>query len=285
MKTLKSQNRFLRLFIAGIVFLFSSAFSCANDDNNFIYEVHFIDVGQGDAIYVSTPNKNLLVDGGRRNSGVIDYLVALDIDTIHYIIGTHPHADHIGGLIGVYETFVVLEAIDPGVVHTTKTFNDYLTAIDESGAIFTVGKQEMEWQLSDDAYMYVLHPTNPSPRHLNDASIVARVVLGEISVMLTGDAEISSEEEMLASGQTLGSNILKVGHHGSRTSTSYDFLNAVNPEVSVIMVGEGNKYGHPHEEIIELLQDYGTEIYRTDTHGSIIISSDGYVYTISTETK
>ena len=282
LKNLDLQRRLSKLLIVIIVFLFSSAFTFASETDNFIYEIHFIDVGQGDAIYISTPDKNLLVDGGRRNSGVIEYLIALEVDTIHYVIGTHPHADHIGGLIGVFESFVVLEAIDPGIVHTTKTFNDYLSAIDESNATFTIGKKDMEWQLSDDAYLFILYPVNPSQRHLNDASIVARVVLGEISVMLTGDAETNSEEEMLASGQTLSSTILKIGHHGSRTSTSDGFLNAVSPEVSVIMLGEGNRYGHPHEEILELLQDFETKIYRTDIHGHIIIETNGTVYTITT---
>jgi competence protein ComEC len=282
LKTIKTRVFLSKVFIATFVFLLSSVIACVNDNNNFIYEVHFIDFGQGDAIYISTPDKNLLVDGGGRNSGVVEYLQALDVDTIHYVIGTHPHADHIGGLIDVFQTFIVVEAIDPGVVHTTITFNDYLSAIDESNATFTIGRQAMEWQLSDDAYLFVLHPTDPSQRHLNDASIVARVVLGEISVLLTGDAERNSEEEILASGQTLKSHILKVGHHGSRTSTSDEFLQAISPEVSVIMVGEGNRYGHPHNEIIELLHEFGTEIYRTDIHGHIVIETDGTEYTIST---
>ncbi len=283
LKTINTRIFLSKVFIAIFVFFLSSVVACVNDINDFIYEVHFIDVGQGDAIYISTPDKNLLVDGGGRNSGVVEYLQALDVDTIHYVIGTHPHADHIGGLIGVFQTFVVVEAIDPGVVHTTITFNDYLSAIDESNATFTIGRQAMEWQLSDDAYLFVLHPNNPSQRHLNDASIVARVVLGEISVLFTGDAERNSEEEILASGQTLKSNILKVGHHGSRTSTSDGFLRAISPEVSVIMVGEGNRYGHPHQETLDTLYEFGTKIYRTDVHGSIIVVSDGVEYVIKTE--
>lgn len=283
LKQIKPQDFLARLFLAaGFVIFLLSAVSFVNDNDHIIYEVHFIDVGQGDAIYVITPDKNLLVDGGGRNSGVVDYLVALETDTIHYVIGTHPHADHIGGLIDVFQTFTVIEAIDPGVIHTTKTFNDYLSAIDESNASFTIGRQAMEWKLSDDAFLFVLHPTNPNERHLNDASIVARVTLGEIAVLLSGDAEQKSEEEILASGQNLKSHILKVGHHGSRTSTSDDFLGAISPEVSVIMVGEGNRYGHPHQQTLDALNEFGTEIYRTDVHGHIIIETNGKEYTIST---
>jgi len=272
----------VRLFLAVNFLFLSSTFVCSNEYQEFTYSVHFIDVGQGDAIYISTPKKNLLVDGGNKNSGVVEYLQALKIDTIHYVIGTHPHADHIGGLISVFDAFTVVEAIDPGVVHTTNTFNDYLTAIYESDVTFTVGRKEMKWQLSENAYFYILHPANPSQRQLNDASIVSRLVLGDVSVLLTGDAQKRSEKEILSAGQTLNSQILKVGHHGSNTSTSDKFLRAINPEVSVLMVGEGNQYRHPHQETIDLLHDFGTIVFRTDIHGSIIIKSDGYEYIVKT---
>ncbi len=248
-----------------------------------VFTLHFIDVGQGDAIFLRTPRKNLLVDGGVRNSGVTGYLQDLEIDTIHLVIGTHPHADHIGGLIEVFQRFVVLEVIDPGVTHTTVTFRDYLTAIEEQNITFTVGRKGMEWSLSDEASMHVLHPSHPSGNRLNDASIVARLDLGEIRVLLTGDAEQPGEQAMLSDPESLRAHILKVGHHGSNTSSTWSFLQAVQPEVSVIMCGLNNRYGHPHEEVLMRLSNIGTDIFRTDHHGHVVIEIQDGEYTVNTQ--
>ena len=276
----------LPLFFLSIALLFS----CERDENIIIvpspdkdeYEIHFIDVGQGDAILVITPDKILLVDGGWRNSGVEQYLNDLGIDKIDYVIGTHPHADHIGGLIAIFNRFTVGEVLDPGVTHTTVTFHDYLTAIDANNIPFTVGRRGMERHLSENAYFEILHPANPGS-HLNNASIVARVTLGSISVLLTGDAERESEQEMLQYPEKLPSHILKVGHHGSRTSSTMPFLEAIQPEISIIQCGQDNPYGHPHAQAMQNLHAVGTEIYRTDVHGHIVITTDGTEYTITTQ--
>ncbi len=276
-----------------VLAIVSSFFSCSSDDNIFIvpsdddenavsYRIHFIDVGQGDAIFIETPEQNMLVDGGLRESGVSEYLQTLDIERIDIVIGTHPHADHIGGLIEVFQTFEVGEVIDPGVTHTTTTFHYYLSTIDLYDIPFTVGRKGMQRQLSDNAYMLLLHPVNPGSNHLNNASIVARVTLGEINLLLTGDAEREAEQEMLNDPGLLASHILKVGHHGSWTSSTEDFLNAVKPEISVIMCGEDNPYGHPHDVALERLNAVDTGIYRTDIHGHVIIETDGFEYTIAT---
>ncbi|MDR4987849.1 MAG: ComEC/Rec2 family competence protein [Bacteroidales bacterium] len=267
-------------------------YSCSSDDNvfiipsdndEFIYQVHFIDVGQGDAIYVVTPGKNVLVDGGWRNGGIREYLQSLDVERIDIVIGTHPHADHIGGLIDVFHAFEVGEVIDPGVSHTTLTFNQYLSAIDYHSIPFVVGRKGMEWQLSEDAHMVLLHPVNPSSDHLNNASVVARITLGEVTLLLTGDAELAAEDQMLSDPELLNVNVLKVGHHGSWTSSNEAFLAAVLPEVSVIQCGADNPYGHPHNVALQRLHAVGTEIYRTDIHGTVIMESDGVEYKISTE--
>lgn len=278
-----------------ILAVVSSFFSCSSDDNIFIvpsdddenaitsYRIHFIDVGQGDAIFIETPGQNMLVDAGVRESGVTEYLQSLDIERIDIVIGTHPHADHIGGLIEVFQTFEVGEVIDPGVTHTTTTFHYYMSTIDLYDIPFTVGRKGMHWQLSDDAGMLLLHPVNPSSDHLNNASIVARVTLGEIKILLTGDAEREAEEEMLNDPHLLASHILKVGHHGSWTSSTEDFLDAIQPEISIIQCGEDNPYGHPHDVAMERLNAVDTEIYRTDLHGHVIIETDGVEYTITTQ--
>ncbi len=278
------------LFVLATV---SANFSCSSDDNVFIvptendetetvYRIHFIDVGQGDAIFVETPQQNMLVDAGWRDSGVTEYLEALEVERIDIVIGTHPHADHIGGLIEVFQTFEVGEVIDPGVTHTTVTFNNYISTIDLYDIPFTVGRKGMEWQLSDEASMVLLYPVNPSSNHLNNASIVARVSLGEIVLILTGDAEKEAEQQMLGDPELLSSYILKVGHHGSHTSSTEEFLDAVQPKISVIMCGANNPYGHPHNVTMGRLNAVGTEVYRTDVHGHILIETNGREYTIST---
>lgn len=285
------QNLFLILFAITIAFFHS----CSSEDNVFTipgedttdpvvrYEIHFIDVGQGDAIYVVTPGKNLLVDGGWPNTGVVEYLNELEVEKIDIVIGTHPHADHIGGLINVFHTFEVGEVVDPAVTHTTATFNTYMTTIDFYDIPFTAGRRGMTWELSENAHMVLLHPVNPSSNHLNNASVVARVSLGEVTLLLTGDAERDAETQMLEVSDLLNVDILKVGHHGSWTSSNEDFLAAVQPKVSVIMCGKDNDYGHPHDAAMQRLLATGTKIYRTDLHGHVIITSNGVDYSVTTE--
>ncbi len=244
-------------------------------------EVHFIDVGQGDSIFIKTPEKNILIDGGGRGNTVVNYLRNQGVESLDLVIGTHPHADHIGGLINVMQAIPVKEIIDPGVAHTTVTFEDYLDVIDEKDIIFTEGRAGMKRDLGSGAEMKIIHPTSPSSSHLNDASIVCRVTFGEVSFMFTGDAEQGAESQILNRGYELKSDILKVGHHGSRTSTTPPFLSAVSPSTAIIMCGAGNTYGHPHEETLNTLSDAGVDIYRTDKQGSIVITTDGSSYNVN----
>lgn len=243
--------------------------------------VYFIDVGQGDAILIRTPTQNVLVDGGERGATVVDYLRSQGVNSLDLMIGTHPHADHIGGLINVMQAIPVKEVIDPAVIHTTKTFEDYLTIIDQKDIKFTEGRAGMARDLGGGATMQILHPSAPSGTHLNDASIVVKLTFGRVSFMLTGDAEQAGEAQILNRGYDLKSTILKAGHHGSRTSTTRAFLNAVTPEAAVIMCAANNSYGHPHEETLQKLATAGVDIYRTDIHGTIIITTDGRTYQVN----
>ena len=286
-----------------------------------IYQVHFIDVKQGDAILITTPGKNALIDGGERNSGVVDYLVRLAIDTIHLMVSTHPHSDHIGGLTQVLERFPVLEVWDPGVVHTTRLFTRYLEMIDSLGIPFTEARAGMEYELYSGtrtrlahetgagdqqentaegtglqhetattraqhaiptALLKVLHPVEPSDRRLNDASVVAMFEMGDTSVLLTGDLERRGETELIERHPDIRAQVLKVGHHGSTTSSSDPFLDAVRPETAVILCANGNSYGFPHEETIQKLLDRHITIYRTDLNGTIVMHSDGSDYFLET---
>lgn len=205
----------------------------------------------------------------------------LGIDKLDVVIGTHPHADHIGGLIDVIRELTVKEVIDPGVIHTTKTFEEYLTLIDEKDITFTEGRAGMRRDLGDGVIFEILHPQNPSSQHLNDASVVVRITYGDISFLFAGDAEEASELEMIQRSHDLKSTVLKTGHHGSSTSTSRSFLDAVNPEIAVIMCAEGNTYGHPHAQTLQRLIDSGIDVYRTDISGNIVITTDGSTYRVS----
>ncbi len=175
--------------------------------------------------------------------------------------------------------YIYINCITP--VHTTKTFEDYLTIIDEKDIAFTEGRSGMVRDLGGGAKMEILHPSSPSSSHLNDASIVVKVTFGNVSFMLTGDAEQTSEGQILRGGYNLNSTILKVGHHGSKTSTTAAFLKQVDPDIAVIMVGSTNRYGHPHHETLANLSSAGIKIYRTDINGNIVITSDGQTYDIN----
>ncbi|MCR3922556.1 MAG: MBL fold metallo-hydrolase [Firmicutes bacterium] len=244
--------------------------------------VHFIDVGQGDAILIQAPSQTILVDGGERGTTVIDYLKKHGVTKLDMVIGTHPHADHIGGLINVLQSIPVSEVIDPGVVHTTQTYEDYLLLIDEKDIIFTEGRAGMSRNLGGGATMKLLHPSSPTGTDVNEVSVVVKLTFGQVSFMLTGDAEEATEKQILNAGYNVASTILKVGHHGSHTSTSTAFFSAVSPEVAVIMVG-ANSYGHPHEETLAKLTNAGVTIYRSDLHGSIVITTDGEHYEVNSK--
>lgn len=173
--------------------------------------------------------------------------------------------------------------IDPAVPHTTQTYEDYLVLIDQKNIKFTEGKAGMSRDLGGGALMQIIHPSSPSVSDLNNASIVVRLTFGDISFVFSGDAENEAENEILLRDYDLSATVLKVGHHGSRTSTSDSYLSAVSPKVAVISCGKDNTYGHPHEETLKLLKDSGIDVYRTDTNGTIVIKTDGQSLDIDTQ--
>ena len=252
---------------------------------NSLVEVHFIDVGQGDSIYIRTPSQDILIDAGERGDTVVDYLNSLDVEDLDLVIGTHPHSDHIGGLVNVFEKIPVKEVMDPGIVHTTKTFENYLKLIDEKNMIFTIARAGTKRTFDDGTVLEIISPSDPDERSLNDASIAAKLTFGDISFLFMGDAETTSEKEMLQAGYNLKSTVLKAGHHGSSTSTSDDFLKAVSPEAVIIMCGVDNSYGHPHRETLKKLEAAGVNVYRTDLMGTIIVKTNGSEYDIRYEAE
>ncbi len=255
------------------------------EDGEAIY--HFIDVGQGDAILVTTAEGNMLIDTSE--SGARDeldaYLKAAGIKSLKYLVLTHPDADHIGNADFVINNYEVENVLMTDHAATSKTYERLLDAIENSKANLEI--VEAGYKFSLGAIQNTVIAPNEDYNDPNEMSLVIKSVYGKTSVMLTGDAEVESEEDIVKkwSADALKCDILKVGHHGSTTSTTDAFLAAVDPDIAVISCGEGNKYGHPHKETMDKLTAKGIKIHRTDTEGSIIYKTDGETFVLVESNK
>jgi beta-lactamase superfamily II metal-dependent hydrolase len=244
--------------------------------------VHFIDVGQGDAILVDKGDTDVLVDGGPTSTAVLAYLQAQGVSDIDLLVVTHPHADHIGGLADVLGQHQVSEIWVNGDTTTSQTYQDFAAAVVAEGATVREVTRGYATQM-DGLDLAVLHPTTERTGDLNEDSVVVRLTCGQVSVLLTGDATSSSEASMLADGDVaLDADVLKVGHHGSSYSSSAAFLAAVSPTDAVISVGAGNTYGHPAQETLDRLVAAGATVYRTDLNGTVVLTSDCDTYALTT---
>jgi competence protein ComEC len=250
-------------------------------------DVHFLDVGQGDAILVKYGNRSMLVDGGPPDAGptVTSYLKGHGVSTIDVLVSTHPHADHIGGLLTVVKEFPVKVVYDNGIPHTTQTYEEYLTLIDQKNIRYIVPQRGDTMDLGPNVTVQVLSPPpgGIAGGDLNENAIILKITFGATSFLLSSDVGFSAEDIMLSSGLDLKSEVLKVSHHGSKYSSGTSFLKAVDPKYAVIEVGSGNPYGHPVPAIVARLEEIGSLVYRTDRDGNIVMTSDGRGIIVSTQ--
>ena len=249
------------------------------DALNAPFTVHVIDVGQGDSILVKNGEHAMLIDAGERGNDqkILDYLRANSVEKLDYIVATHPHSDHIGSMPKVIEGIevdnVIMPKLPKSMVPTTSIYQKLIKAVKASGAKVISAKAGDTYTLGD-AKITVVGPVG-TPDDLNNASVVLKVVYGKNSFLFTGDAEAKSEKQILANGADIKADVLKLGHHGSSTSTSEEFLRVVSPSLALISCGKDNDYGHPHKETLEKLEKYNIPYERTDIKGTIVVGSDG----------
>ncbi len=237
--------------------------------------VHFLDVGQGDSIFIELPNnRTMLIDGAEKKyaSKITNYIKDLGYSQIDFILGTHPHADHIGGLSEIISTFEIGTIYMPKAVATSKTYENLLTTIKNKDLKIKTGKAGVEILSEENLHSFLVAPNKEKYASLNNYSLVLKLVYGNTKFLFTGDAEELSENEI---NTDISADVIKIGHHGSNTSTSAKFLAKVNPKYAIISVGENNSYNHPSIETIEKIKQYTNNIYRTDLNGTIIIKSNG----------
>lgn len=256
-------------------------------------EVHYIDVGQGDCELILAGDTSVLIDAGEAEYGekVNEYLSSLNIKKLDYIIATHPHSDHIGGLPEVIDKFeigkVFMPKITGDMTPTTKTYENLLNAVKSKGLKATAAKAGLKYTIavSDEknAVMEFVAPVKDSYDNLNNYSAVIKFTYGDVSFLFTGDIEKEAEKDILAGGADISADILKVCHHGSSSSSSQAFLEAVNPKLDVVSVGADNSYNHPNAKVIERLNGFTDHIYRTDLNGTVIIYSDGKTFSAKAE--
>ena len=238
--------------------------------------VHFIDVGQGDSILIQSMTHAVLIDGGdfSERTNLLSYLRRVGVTRLDLVVATHPHSDHIGGLVAVLNQMAVGHILMPNVTHTTEIFENFLAAIENNNIPVTFAEAGHRIQ-AGIIELHVLGPLHFYHSNLNNSSIVLRLTHGYTSFLFTGDMEETAEIELVNAGIDLRSNVLKVGHHGSHTSTSDIFLYAVSPNIAVISVGADNQFGHPHLSVIRALEALEIPIFRTDLHGTIVFNTNG----------
>ena len=245
--------------------------------------VYFLDVGQADSIFLECNGATMLIDGGNvaDSNLVYAFLKNHGITHLDYIVATHAHEDHVGGLSGALNYATVSVAYSPVTSYYTAAFGNFVKYLDNQNVPITVPKHGDSFKLGSSD-VQIIGPIKASDEP-NNTSIVIRVTHGDISFLFTGDAEREEEQDILDAGYDLSATVLKVGHHGSDTSTTYPFLREIMPQFGVISCGNNNSYGHPHENLLSRLRDADVTVYRTDMQGTIVCTSDGKTVSFTTE--
>lgn len=266
------------------VFTFST-YSTAQEKDGLL-KVYFFDVGQGDSIFIEAPNGNqVLIDGGPDNSVLSELAKVMPFydRNIDVVVATHPHADHIFGLIEVLDRFEVANIIEAKDRYVSPVFDKWQEKVGKEGARETEALAGKVIDLGNDVYLRILYPFKSYDgavlKKPHEANVVTMLEYKELKILLTGDMEMSVERQLLLDSRNMSADVLKVGHHGSRTSSSDSFLDTVNPEVAVIQVGK-NSYGHPTQEVLSRVENFGIKYYRTDLDGTVKIVSDGESYRV-----
>lgn len=244
--------------------------------------VHYLDVGQGDSIFIELPGgSSMLIDAGvsRLGESITSYIYSLGYEKIDYLVATHPHADHIGSMDYIVDNMDIGEIYMPKVSTNTKTFERLLESISSKGLKIKTASAGVNIIDDEQIVADIVAPVKIDDDELNNCSAVIKIQFENTSFLFTGDAEKEELEDITAD---ISADVLKVGHHGSRTSTGKKFLAMVNPEIAVISLGKDNDYGHPHKNTIKCLNKINAEIYRTDKDGTIIVTSDGQEISVQT---
>ena len=247
--------------------------------------VHFLDVGQGDSILLEHGDDTMLIDSGEIGKGneVATYIKSEGIKSLDYVVATHPHSDHIGGMSVILNDFPIGHFVDSGYAYSSKTYENMLTTIDKKNIPFETPREGDKINFTSGVDVQVLNPGGTYfTDDINQNSVVLKVTDGKVTFLLMGDAGIEAENEIMKDGYNVDADILKVGHHGSRTASGAPFISAVSPDISVIEVGAGNDYGHPYQNTLDRLHQV-SKVYRTDLDGTITVTTDGSSYSVSTE--
>jgi len=251
-----------------------------------LLKIHYIDVGQGDSIFIDYGDYDILIDAGDNDYGqtVVNYLKKLNTDDIELMVATHPDSDHIGGLDDVLSAFKVAKIIDSGVNHTTQTYTDYMAAVNSeiaAGAQF-LNDDDMSFDLGNGVKFEIIE-TGDNNGSNNANSVVSKLTYDGVSALFTGDMDEDAEAKIL--NRNIDVDILKLAHHGSRSSSGAEFLAQVSPAISIISAGENNRYGHPHPETLDSLGKYTTNVYGTWLSGNVVVTVDGTNYFVNTDKK
>ena len=240
-----------------------------------LMQVHFIDVGQADSTFIELGNgQTMLIDAGRSSdaSTIVSYVKNLQYESIDYVVATHPHDDHIGGMATVLDSFQIGKMYMPKQAHTISAFENMLDVIENKNIDLHTAKAGVNILSSGPIVIDILAPFADSYSNLNNCSAIVKLTYGKTVMIFTGDSEKEIESQLGTSN--IDADLLKIGHHGSKSSSATSFIEAVSPEIAVISVGEGNSYGHPHAETLAILNQVGADIYRTDEQGTIVVTAD-----------